>query len=273
MAQMKSLFQRVEDQRGGRSGFPTDPAVLGRALGVYGSGESFPESSTPSLHLEEESERPHVLRSGKPTKPQLTPLLTIVLSRLVKFKSIAAEKRQEEFQRTINEIVGPLKAADELLNSAEQERFARIEAQWAELQTEGRILKRKTIPKLKEAEIVALNDFGNGQQHKERCVQHSQACEREMWRVRKDDFATNKEITAAEKEFADARTAYQEASNTALVRRTKLDSAQVDYLNAKSRFHDIQVEMDRLTAEASGEEYFDTTLGLAVNPVSHRDMQ
>jgi hypothetical protein len=268
MMNQKPLSAQLTERQ--RHDMQLDADQVARSLGfgaVMPVNEPFPETAFPIGHAENDAASDIMLDTEAPRPEPKPPLLELAMRRLRSLTPHTPELK-EEIENAIAVFATPLAALDQLVERVEQEHFSAIDARWERIRKEGRELLDTIIPKCEKAVYRWQQQAQKTSEAKAQRAADALQCLFERQKI--SEWASASEIAAADKRKANAGDASVAAAALALEDQRGLAAAESALATATGHLQKLKTELHRLQAELHGQVYFDTTLGLSRDPLSHR---
>jgi chromosome segregation ATPase len=243
-----------------------------RAFGgiAYPVGQSLPESATPIIHVEDDQESRLIIDdiAGPSERPALRSLVEIVGARL---HSIPAQTRErsQQVEQLLVDAREYLEAADEMYSVLEAERVEALRQTWDKLQTEGRALRKRINNDCQIVVNDAMRDWREAEAKKGRAKAQLAVAFQSRRAIKLDRYSTVEQKKAAETKYQSAVQAMETATVEHIDAERALTQSENEQTLAQSKLSNLEIAMDRLTAQIQGEKFHDPQTGLSIDPLAH----
>lgn len=236
----------------------------------YPVGQPLPESVTKIEHVENDQESRLIIDdiAGPKERPVLRSLLEIVSVRL---HSIPAQTRErsQQVEQLLVDAREYLEAADEMYATLESERVEALQTTWNELQNQGRQLRKRINNDCQIVVNDAMRDWRAAEEKKGRAKAQLAVAFQSRRAVKLDRYSSREQIKAADDKYTVAVRALETATIEHIDAERALAQAENEQTLAQSKLSNLEIAMDRITAEIQGEKFHDPQTGLSIDPLAH----
>ena len=185
--------------------------------------------------------------------------------------SIPAQTRErsQQVEQLLVDAREYLEAADEMYATLESERVEALQTTWNELQNQGRQLRKRINNDCQIVVNDAMRDWRAAEEKKGRAKAQLAVAFQSRRAIKLDRYSTVEQKKAAETKYQSAVQAMETAISEHIEAEQGLALAENAQTLAQSKLSNLEIAMDRITAEIQGEKFHDPQTGLSIDPSAY----